>query len=192
MPHVISAVRRLRLKLTLSFVRNLIIFKGDLYEKNTLFLVVIFTLALTAGVSAQTAKEKLNAESAIIKHIKKEAKSGDAVEFPNARKIIFGDVDSDGDTDAVVLYSLEGFGGGMDWNQNLAVFLNKKGLFSFLVESVVGGKYEGRIVTLLNIKNGRIGLDSYSCGETNPNLCENPKKKSVYFYLISSKLKEGK
>ena len=161
-------------------------------RKTTLFLVVIFILALIAGVSAQTAKEKLNAKSAITKHIKKEAKSSDAVESSANRKIVFGDLDSDGDTDAVVLYGLEGFGGGMDWNQNLAVFLNKKGLFSFLVEEVVGGKYEGRIVTLPNIKNGRIGLDSYSCGETNPNLCENPKKKRVYFSLINSKLKEGK
>ncbi len=160
-------------------------------RKITLFSVVIFILALTVGVSAQTAKEKLNAKSAINKHIKKEEKSSNAT-ASDLNKIIFGDLDSDGDTDAVVLYSLEGFGGGMDWNQNLAVFLNKKGLFSFLDEKVVGGKYEWRAVKLINTKNGIIGLDELSCGIQNPNLCENPKKKRIYFSLINRKLKEGK
>jgi hypothetical protein len=160
-------------------------------RKITLFSAVIFIVAITVGVSAQTAKEKLNAKSAINKEIKKSEKTRDAEEEP-PYEIVFGDLDGDGDTDVVVLYNLVGFGGGMDWDQTLAVFLNKKGVFSFIDRKIVGGKYEWRGVKLINIKNGLIGLDEGSCGIQNPNLCENPKVKRIYFSLKNNKLKEGK
>ena len=71
-------------------------------------------------------------QKAITAHINKIKE--DATEYKEARKIVYGDVDGDGAKDAVVQYTLEGFGGGNSWGQSLAVFLNKKGAYKLAAD----------------------------------------------------------
>src|SRR5262249_51182799 len=79
------------------------------------------------SVSSQTSA----AEKAINAHILKEARSQGAAEYREARKVLFGDVDGDGDEDAVAQYTIEGMGGGNSFAQMLAIFTNQKGVYSF-------------------------------------------------------------
>jgi|SRR5215475_2901599 len=137
-------------------------------------------------ISAQTSA----AEKAINAHIRKEAKSQGGAEYREARKVVFGDVDGDGDKDAVAQYTIEGMGGGNSFAQMLAIFTNQKGVYSFATEEVVGGKFAYRTSDLTNIENGKIFLSTESCAEPPQGLCDNPKKGQAIFTFNKGKLKE--
>ena len=136
--------------------------------------------------SAQTSA----AEKAINAYIRKEAKSQDGTEYREARKVVFGDVDGDGDKDAVVQYTIEGMGGGNSFEQMLAVFINQKGVYRFTAEEVVGGKFAYRTSELTSIENGKILLSTEACAEPPQGLCDNPKKGQAIFTFNKGKLKE--
>src|SRR5262245_18940452 len=130
------------------------------------------------------------AEKVINAHIRKEAKSQGAAEYREARKVIFGDVDGDGDDDAVAQYTIEGMGGGNSFAQMLAIFTNQKGVYSFATEEVVGGKFAYRTSKLTSIENGRIYLSTETSAEPPQGLCDNPKKGQAIFTFNKGKLKE--
>ena len=114
----------------------------------------------------------------------------DATEYKKARKIVYGDVDGDGKADAVVLYTLEGAGGGNSWGQQLAVFLNKKGVYKMAADETVGGKFF-RSFTLVKIIGKEIIGATETCPEDGPQgLCENPEKKQVSYIFLKGKLQE--
>jgi hypothetical protein len=138
------------------------------------------------SLSAQTSA----AEKAINSHIRKEAKSQGAAEIREKRKVIFGDVDGDGDKDAVAQYTIEGMGGGNSFAQMLAIFTNQKGVYRFTTEEVVGGKFAYRISNLTTIENGKILLSTETCAEPPQGLCDNPKKGQAIFTFNKGKLKE--
>jgi hypothetical protein len=121
------------------------------------------------------------AEKAIDAHIRKEAKSQSGAEYREARKVVFGDVDGDGDDDAVAQYTIEGMGGGNGFAQMLAIFTNQKGVYRFATEEVVGGKFAYRTSKLKPVENGKIMLSTETCAEPPQGLCDNPKKGQAIF-----------
>ena len=138
------------------------------------------------SISSQTSA----AEKAINAHIRKEARSQGGVEYREARKVLFGDVDGDGDEDAVAQYTIEGMGGGNGFAQMLAIFTNQKGVYSFATEEVVGGKFAYRTSKLTGVENGKILLSTETCAEPPQGLCDNPKKGQAIFTFNKGKLKE--
>jgi len=138
------------------------------------------------NLSSQTSA----AEKAINAHIRKEAKLQGAAEYREARKVLFGDVDGDGDEDAVAQYTIKGMGGGNSFAQTLAIFTNQKGVYSFVTQEVVGGKFAYRTSKLTSVENGRIYLSTESCAEPPQGLCDNPKKGQAIFTFNMGKLKE--
>ncbi len=160
------------------------IFNKSLVAKHTLFA---FAAVLILTVSGEV-KAQANLNKAIAAHIAKV--SGDASEYKEARKIIYGDVDGDGTKDAVVQYTLEGFGGGNSWGQNLVVFLNNKGAYKMAADETVGGKFF-RSFDVLKVENKLIIGKTETCPDDQPQgLCENPAKKQVKYVLDGTELKE--
>jgi hypothetical protein len=152
---------------------------------NSLFLAVFTLLFFSAPkrIAAQA-----NLQKAIKNHIEKVQE--DADEYKKARKIVYGDVDGDGVKDAVVQYTLEGFGGGNSWGQSIAVFLNKKGVYKMSADETVGGKFF-RSFNLQKVVGKQIIGATETCPEDGPQgLCKNPKREQVKFILSSGKLIE--
>ena len=147
---------------------------------------VVGALVLFASIEAEA--QTANLRKAIATHVNKV--SDDATEYKQARKIVYGDVDGDGAKDAVVQYTLEGAGGGNSWNQYLAVFLNKKGVYKMAAEEVVGGKFS-RSFDVLKVVNKEIIAATETCPEDGPQgLCQNPAKGQVKFVFTGGKLTE--
>jgi len=156
----------------------------DLFAKLFLF-GLIGTLILFASTDV---KAQANLQKAITNHINRVRE--DAVEYKEARKIVYGDVDGDGAKDAVVRYTLEGAGGGNSWGQSLAVFLNKKGVYKMAADETVGGKMF-RSFDVLKVAGKEIIGATETCPEDEPQgLCENPKRKQIKYVLLNGKLKE--
>lgn len=153
----------------------------------TIMIAVIFCLfAFAESTLAQTSA----ANKTIDAYIRKESKSQGADEYREGRKMVFGDVDRDGDMDALVQYTIEGMGGGNSFAQMLAIFINRKGVYKFVAEEVVGGKFAYRTSELTGIENGRIVLSTESCPEPPQGLCDNPEKGKAIFTFSKGKLKE--
>lgn len=110
-------------------------------------------------------------------------------ERKEARQITYGDIDLDGDKDAVVEYILIGIGGGNSYGQNLAVFRNTNGQFEILADEVVGGKFY-RSFKLENITNGKIHGVSETCSDTPQGVCQNPQVDQITFVVQDNKLEE--
>lgn len=158
-------------------------------DKNLFAKLFLFGLIGTLLLFASTdIKAQANLQKAITRHINRVRE--DAVEYKEARKIVYGDVDGDGAKDAAVQYTLEGFGGGNSWGQSLAVFLNKKGVYKLAADETVGGK-TFRSFDVLKIAAKEIIGTTETCPEDMAQgLCENPKKKQVKYVLSRGKLKE--
>lgn len=158
-------------------------------NKNSFAKLFLFGLIGTLIFFASTdIKAQANLQKAITKHINRVRE--DAVEYEEARKIVYGDVDGDGRADAVVQYTLEGAGGGNSWGQSLAVFLNKKGVYKLAADEAVGGKMF-RSFDVLKVAGKEIIGATETCPDDEPQgLCENPKKKQVKYVLLNGKLKE--
>ena len=83
------------------------------------FHFVIFTFCLVF-INAQKIKDKKqldNANTILNNYIKKQLKNEKPKpsEFKSARKLYRYDIDDDGDKDIIAFYTLEGFGGGNNW-----------------------------------------------------------------------------
>lgn len=153
--------------------------------KKNLFYFLVIGLFFTTQAFAQS-----SASSTIKKYITKQAKEENAVEYPKARKILYGDVNGDNKKDAIVQYTLEGFGGGNNWGQRLAVFLNTGKGYKFIGEEIVGGKFFTYTSDLKSVTNNKINLTTETCSEPPQGLCENPKKGKAIFVVKNGKLKQ--
>lgn len=61
------------------------------------------------------------------------------VEYKSARKIMFYDFDSDGDNDLYAFFTLEGFGGGNNWQHYIAIFEIENNLVKAVDDMVLYG-----------------------------------------------------
>ena len=110
--------------------------------------------------------------------IAKQAKSADGEEYSEARKVIAADLNQDDEMDAVVLYTLEGFGGGNNYLQYLAVFLgSESGKLSYFKHILVGGK-NSRSVKMVSADKGKILLETLEYLPTDGSCCPSKKGKS--------------
>ncbi len=153
--------------------------------------LINLTLSAFAGTlflfAAATANAQASLSRAITAHISKTSEG--ASEYKEARKIIFGDVDGDGVKDAVVQYTLEGAGGGNSWSQQLAVFVNKRGVYKLAADETVGGKFLRSFAVQRIVKREIIGATE-TCPDGEPQgICKNPAKAQMKFALVGTKLK---
>ncbi len=182
--------------------------------RNRLFVCLAATIltmiAMVAAPSTSTAQEDLAAprtipssiETQLDAHIKRyidwyettncQTEPGSTcrgTEYKEARRFCFGDIDGDGEEDISVLYTLESFCCGNNYQFYLAVFLNKGSKFELAASSKVGGKGE-RTVEFNTIKDGKILLntDEYVYGD--PMCCPSGKGSAMYT-LKSGKLIES-
>lgn len=153
--------------------------------------LVIFTILSFTVLLAVNNSSAQSADSVIKKYIAKQAKEENAVEYKKARKIIYGDVNGDKKKDAIVQFTLEGFDGGNNWGQRLAVFLNTGKSYKFIGEEIVGGKFFTYTSDLKSVTNNKINLTTETCSEPPQGLCENPKKGKAVFVVKNGKLRQS-
>jgi hypothetical protein len=150
----------------------------------TFFLPACLLVLSFAGLTfAQSQDTK-----AVNLFISGQAKKEEAEEYKKARKILRGDINSDGKADLVVLYTLEGYGGGNLYIQYLAVFLSNGKTFRYANHDSAGGK-NNRSVELTSIKNGTINLTTLEYSSNDPSCCPS-KKGRARFVFQSGRLKE--
>lgn len=151
-------------------------------------------LAITIGIFmlgfVQISNAQAGDNAVVNSFITRQADREKGEEYEDARKILRGDVDGDRKTDLVVLYTLEGFGGGNDHRQYIAIFLGKGKGFRYATNDVVGGKFY-RGVELRSITAGKIDLDTMEYRKTDAACCPSKKGKTSYIFS-KGKLKETK
>lgn len=155
-------------------------------KKHFLFIAILSFTVLSA-INNSFAQ---SADSVIKKYIAKQAKEENAVEYKEAHKIVYGDVNGDKRKDAIVQFTLEGFDGGNNWGQRLAVFVNTGKTYKFISEEIVGGKFFTYTSDLKSVTNNKINLTTETCSEPPQGLCENPKKGKAVFVVKNGKLKQ--
>jgi len=144
----------------------------------------------SAPISAAT-PDKTEGQKIIDKYIAGVAKVSDGEEYKEARKVLYGDIDGDGDEDAVAQFTVEGMGGGNNYSFELAVFKNDGGKLTAITDEVVGGKLN-RNVELKRIEKGVIYLDTKEYAEDDGACCPSIEGKTSYIVqgkkLIEKKL----
>lgn len=160
-------------------------------EKLSLFILCGFALLLFSETSLAQQKSKgSDLEKAVDKYLAAEAAKNEADEYPEARRIVEGDIDGDGDNDAALLYTLEGLGGGgNNWVQIVAVFINTDGVYKNVADLTVGGKLF-RSFEIVSVGKGTVTGSSETCTDAPQGLCDNPKKEIVTLIFAKSELKE--
>lgn len=144
------------------------------------------------GEAAKPTPDKAKLQKTINESIKISLKKFGAEEN-GKRKIVYGDVDNDGDEDVVVQYDWDfGNDGGSGWGMNLCVFGNNDGEYEWVADKEVGGK-SSRKFKLLRVSNGKIWGETlsdkdgtFACDEVS----EGCLKKTTYFTLKGSELIE--
>jgi hypothetical protein len=120
--------------------------------------------------------------------ITRQAKRERGEEYPDARKVVTGDLTHDGQPETVVLYTIEGQGGSNLHIQYLAVFLRRNSKLSPLTHMDVGGK-STRGVELISVKNNSILLDTLNYGPKDASCCPSVTGKTSYV-LSGGRLRE--
>lgn len=109
-------------------------------------------------------------------------------EYPDARKVMTGDLTHDGQPETVVLYTIEGQGGSNLHIQYLAVFTRRNGRLSPLTHADVGGK-STRGIELRSVENNSIMLDTLNYGPKDASCCPSVKGTTRYV-LAGGRLRE--
>jgi hypothetical protein len=149
--------------------------------------LVLLAIVLCLASSAALAQ---NHDAAVIeKFIASQAAQIGGEEYPDARKVIAGDLNHDGTPDMVVLYTIEGMGGGNNYVQYLAVFVRLKGRLDHLAHTEVGGKLN-RSVELKSIKNNVVFCTTLGYGPKDPSCCPT-RKGTARFVLAGKKIKQA-
>lgn len=156
--------------------------------KNFLKLIVVtLMLSLTSSVSLSQSPEDV---AVIKKFIASQESDANGSEYPEAEKIVVGDLNHDGVPDAVVLYTLEGQNGGNNYIQYLAAFVRKNGSLVHVADTPVGGKLR-RDVDLSAISNNEVVLKTTAYAKRDPACCPTIKGSTKYV-LVGNKLQEVK
>jgi len=147
-------------------------------------------VALEIIYAAPLARAQSQSDKSVINgFIAQQAKKQRATEYEEARSIVKGDLNVDGDEDAVVLYTLEGQGGSNQYLQYLAVFINRKGKLVYITHQMVGGKNQ-RSIDSVSIKDGKINLQTLEYLPTDASCCPS-KKGQMRFILSGGRLKRA-
>ena len=144
----------------------------------------------TAEVQTSATPDKEQRQKTIDKYIAGVAKVSDAEEYKEARKILYGDLDGDGDEDAAAQFTIEGMGGGNMYNFYLAVFKNENGKFTAVTDEPIGGKLN-RDVEFTKIENGKMFFDTKGYGKDDGACCPSIAGKTS-FVLEGNKIVEVK
>ena len=138
-------------------------------------IIAVITVALSAAaVSAQNVDK-----AAIDKFISAQATREHGEEYPDARKVVTGDLDGDGAPETVVLYTIEGQNGSNNHVQYLAVFKRANGNLVPLTHTSVGSK-TNRDAELDSVSNRLINLTTMSFAKNDPACCPTLKGKAWY------------
>jgi hypothetical protein len=138
--------------------------------------------------SSSTALAQNADNETINKFISTQASRERGEEYEAARKVVEGDLNRDGVSDVVVLYTIEGQDGTNNYVQYLAAFVRKNGALMPVPHTSVGGK-NYRSVELEFINKGVIALATLKYAKKDPSCC--PSKKGLASYmLVKGKLKE--
>jgi hypothetical protein len=161
--------------------------KIHLNEKWQLVLAIIFMFGVVSVANAQSGLDE-----AVTDYLAKDAAKEQADEYDGARKILKGDVDGDGTEDAVVLYTLEGMGGGgNNWGQSLVVIRNVKGKYLPSNSVTVGGKFF-QSFSLVRLASRKIYGSTETCPKDSAQgMCKNPRKGVSNFAIRGGKLVKG-
>ncbi len=138
-------------------------------------------------VQAPTGPSKIDVVDGFIE---RQAKKLSAEEYAEAREIVRGDMNGDGKADLVVLYTLEGFGGGNAYRQYLAIFLAERSSFRYATQTAVGGKLF-RLVSSMSVFTRRVNLDTKEYRKNDAACCPGKGGKTSYS-LKNGKLIERK
>ena len=147
-------------------------------EKIPLTLVTLLVIAVNSFAALCQ-----NTDQAIINSfIERQAKGEKGEEYPDARKVVYGDLNHDGVPELVVLYTIEGQGGSNLYLQYLAVFTKKRDKLTFLARADVGGKSR-RAVELSAVERNAITLETLDYGPKDASCC--PSLKGTTRYVLS-------
>lgn len=136
------------------------------------------------------ALDKTDGQKVIERYIAGVAKVSDADEYKEARKIMYGDLDGDGDEDSAAQFTIEGMGGGNNYAFYLAVFRNENGKLKAVTDDAIGGKLN-RDVSFTKIENGKMLFDTKEYDSDDGACCPSIEGKTSYI-LENDKLKEVK
>ncbi len=71
-------------------------------------------------------------------------------------QILQGDLDGNGSDDALVFFSIEGRGGGNNWDAHYAAFLNQNNKWKYVSQIDAGGMHREYVLFLEHIDNGKL------------------------------------
>ena len=141
----------------------------------------IFTVAIAVLLVfvAPLASAQDQDKAAIDKFIANQATREHGEEYPDARKVVTGDLNSDGTPETVVLYTIEGQNGTNNHIQYLGVFKRANGQLVHVTHVEVGGK-SSRDVELDSVTNGMINVTTMRFAKNDPACCPTLKGKAWY------------
>ena len=144
------------------------------------------TVSPPSSVAPDGTPDEAQLQQTINRYLAGVAKVSDAREEDKSlRKIISGDLDSDGDNDTVVQFVLTP-NAGNNGAVCIAVFINDGGKFKGVTDEVVGGNHL-RDFEMESVQPGRIVATTFECpGDEYP--CENERKRQTVILWENSKL----
>ncbi|MCD2453450.1 hypothetical protein GO003_024010 [Methylicorpusculum oleiharenae] len=153
-------------------------------------VIGLFTMIIYLNSPNVTAKQ--NEDTSIIDLlIAEQEKQDEGSEYKDVREVVNGDLNNDGIQDTVVLYSIDGGGGGNMSEQYLAVFLRLKDALKPIANIMVGntsGLY--RIANSITLTGTSIEIETSEYVQDDARCC--PSKKGKTFYVLADgKLKES-
>ena len=153
-------------------------------------VIFMVSIAVCYGAATNAAAQQENDRAVIDAYISHQAHRERGEEYPDARKVVVGDLTHDGTPETVVLYTIESQGGRNLYIQYLAVFTRRNGKLSALTHTEVGGK-SVRSVELTSVENNWILLDTMGYGPNDPQCC--PTVKGTTKYVLTGRtLREQK
>ena len=141
--------------------------------KKILFLFVfVFSINHLHSQQIQN-KTELNFANSVLNDYLKKSLINEAPkpsEYGSARELYLYDIDDDGDKDIIAFYTLEGFGGGNNWQHFITIFVMENSKVKLVDELVLFGdswkKYHSG--ELIEFKNGYVYYKLYGSDfETN-------------------------
>ena len=135
--------------------------------------------------------EKVQNENSVIdQFIVRQEKKYKAVENKDARKVIWSDMNKDGEKDAIVLYTLESPGGSTLYTDYLAIFLKSQDeQLKYITHKIIGGKNRRAILEVESVTTGKIQLNTLEYSPNDARCCPS-KKGYIQIVLIKNKLRE--
>ena len=146
--------------------------------------------AVVLGSSGPSSLAAQEPDAAVTAYIARQAKRLRGEEYPDARKIVDGDLTGDGVPETVVLYTIESMGGSNDYTQYLAVFERRGGGLVAVANVAAGGK-SVRGVELVGVSDGAVELSTLGYGPKDASCCPSVKGATRYT-LARGRLRETK